>query len=90
MRASTNGEITAGTIPSRNGSSGSMPKRPNGSSLTRTILKTDNRSYAAYGQLIYSITDQLELTAGGRLTPSTTPPITPRSAGPAVRSRPWS
>jgi iron complex outermembrane receptor protein len=37
-------------------------------SLTRNILKTDNRSYALYGQAIYAFTEQLELTLGARLT----------------------
>ena len=38
------------------------------SAFTRNKLDTDNRSLAVYGQATYSITEQLELTVGARLT----------------------
>jgi iron complex outermembrane recepter protein len=39
--------------------------------FNRNILKTDNRSLALYGQTIFSITEQLELTLGARVTKDT-------------------
>jgi iron complex outermembrane receptor protein len=45
-----------------------IPQIVQTNAFTRNILKTDNRSYALYGQATYSITERLDFTFGARLT----------------------